>query len=71
MGGGLAAKPLVVQSRRAGRPWTTIRTILSQAAGPLSAPGLYSVQVRPKASAYYRVAWLGVATSRTCYVAVK
>ncbi len=71
MGGGLAAKPLVVQSRRAGRPWTTIKTIISQAAGPLTSSGHYTLQLRPKASAYYRVAWLGVVTSRTRYVAVK
>jgi len=71
MGGGLAAKPLVVQSRRPGHPWTTIRTVVSQAAGAYTGPGLYSVQVSPKASAYYRVAWLGVVTSRTRYVAVK
>jgi Cellulase (glycosyl hydrolase family 5). len=62
--GGLSGKALVVQSHRPGRPWYTLKTVKSQAAG------LYAVLLRPKASAYYRVAWLGVVTSRSRYVAV-
>jgi hypothetical protein len=42
-----------------------VKTIYSQVGG------LYSARLRPKASAYYRVTWLGVTTSRIRHVAVK
>jgi len=38
---------------------------------PNTKPGLYTVQLQPEASAYYRVTWRGVVTSSTRYVAVK
>jgi hypothetical protein len=71
-GGGLAGQQLVVQRRLPGRPWSTLKTVSSQAAGAYSVPaaGSYTVQLKPKASAFYRVAWLGVVTSRTRHVAV-
>jgi len=62
-GTGLVAKP-VLQSHRVGHPWATVKTLTTPATGA------YSVSVRPKASTYYRVAWLGVVTSRTRLVAV-
>jgi len=60
---GVVAKP-VLQSHRAGHPWATVKTLTTPATGA------YSVSVRPKASTYYRVAWLGVVTSRSRLVAV-
>jgi hypothetical protein len=63
--GGLAGKQLVVQRHLPGRSWSTAKTVVSQAGG------LYSARLRPKASAYYRVTWLGVTTSRTRHVVVK
>jgi hypothetical protein len=69
---GNVGKPLVVQRHLPGRPWLTVKTVYSQAAGAYSGPaGLYTAQLRPKASAYYRVTWLGVTTSRIRHVAVK
>jgi hypothetical protein len=62
---GNVGKPLVVQRHLPGRPWSTVKTIYSQVGG------LYSARLRPKASAYYRVTWLGVTTSRIRHVAVK
>ena len=62
--GGLAGKQLAVQRRSPGHSWSTVKTVNSGAAG------LYTVRLRPKASAYYRVTWLGVTTSRTRRVAV-
>jgi hypothetical protein len=69
--GDVAGKPLVVQSHLPGRSWVTVKTVRSQVAGLLTSPGLYTAHLRPKASAYYRVTWLGVTTSRTRHVAVK
>ena len=63
--GALAGKPLVVQRHSPGHSWSTVKTVYSGVAG------LYSVRLWPKASAYYRVTWLGVATSQTRHVAVK
>jgi hypothetical protein len=56
-GTGFVAKP-VLQSHRIGHPWATVKTLTTLATGA------YSVSVKPKASTYYRVAWLGVVTSR-------
>lgn len=64
LGQNLAAEQLVVQSHIAGRPWVTVKTVST---GPT---GRYSVALRPKTSAYYRVSWLGVIVSRVRHVAV-
>jgi hypothetical protein len=48
-----------------------VKTVYSRAAGAYTEPGLYTVQLQPKASAYYRVTWRGVVTSSTRYVKVK
>jgi len=63
--GALAGKQLVVQRHSPGHSWSTVKIVYSGVAG------LYTVRLRPKASAYYRVTWRGVATSRTRHVAVK
>jgi Cellulase (glycosyl hydrolase family 5) len=60
---GLSARP-VLQSHRAGRPWVTAKTFST------SASGGYALWLRPQASTYYRVAWLGVVTSRQRLVTV-
>jgi hypothetical protein len=62
-GTGFAAKP-VLQSHRAGHPWATVKTFTTQATGR------YTLWLRPKAATYYRVSWLGVATSRFRLVSV-
>ena len=61
----LADQLVVVQSHAPGLPWATIKTVTTGAAGD------YGFTLRPKASAYYRVAWLGVITSRTRHVTVR
>jgi len=64
--GALPGKPLVVERRHGSRgSWSTVKTVYSGAAGA------YTVQLQPKASAYYRVTWRGVVTSSTRYVRVK
>ena len=63
--GALAGKPLVVERRHGRGSWSTVKTVYSGAAGA------YTVQLRPKASAYYRVTWRGVVTSSTRHVRVK
>jgi len=64
--GALPGKPLVVERRHGRRgSWSTVKTVYSGAAGA------YTVQLQPKASAYYRVTWRGVVTSSTRYVRVK
>jgi len=63
--GALAGKPLVVERRHGRGSWSTVKTVYSGAAGA------YTVQLQPKASAYYRVTWRGVVTSSTRYVRVK
>jgi predicted RecA/RadA family phage recombinase len=66
-----AGKPLVMQRRLGHGSWSTVKTFLSGTAGVYTEPGLYTVRLRPKASASYRVAWLGVVTSSTRSVRVK
>lgn len=63
--GGLDNKQLAVQRRSPDHTWSTVKTVDSGSAG------LYTVRLRPKASAYYRVNWLGVAKSQARHVAVK
>ena len=69
--GGVAGTPLVVERRKAGS-WSTVKTVYSGAEDVYTGPaGHYTVGLRPKASAYYRVTWRGVVTSPTRYVKVK
>lgn len=63
--GRIAGKQLVVQSHRAGNPWSTAKTVVTQSTGQ------YTLSLWPKASTYYRVAFLGVVTSRARFVAVQ
>jgi hypothetical protein len=67
-GGGVDGKALVVQRRLPGRPWSTVKTVYSQLEAYTL--GTYTAQLRPKASAYYRVAFLGVVTSPSRFVKV-
>jgi len=69
--GGVAGKALVVERRLAGGLWSTVRTVSSGAATVDAEAGFYRAQVKPKASASYRVRWLGVVTSPTRYVVVR
>ena len=69
--GGVAGQPLVVERRTAGS-WSAVKTVTSSAGGVYTEPvGDYTVDLRPKASAYYRITWRGVVTSPTRYVKVK
>ncbi len=70
VGGGVGGKALVVQRRLPGRSWSTLKTVYSQVGDVYTQPGTYLVELRPKASAHYRVAFLGVVTSPSRFVAV-
>ena len=64
--GSPVAKPIVLQSRRAGESWANVKTIATNVSGGYSLTG-----VRPKSTTYYRLSWPGVATSRTVRVRVR
>jgi hypothetical protein len=68
----VTSQPLVVQRRSSGHiSWSTVATVKSASAGVYTTAGSYSIRLKPKASAFYRVTWSGVVTSRTIYVAAK
>ena len=69
-GAGVGGQSLLLQRRSSTGSWSTIATVTSAAAGVYTTAGSYTAQVKPKASASYRITWSGVVTGRTVRVTV-